>query len=434
MQVFEKLFRSIERSARYSWPKYVLSGVLGTIGFPLYYFFWHDLFPQPYENLPLRIFGAIVCFPLVFAEHWPLKLRRLLPFYWLGAILFAFPFFFTFMLLMNNGSEVWSMSVLAGILLMTLLVDWRNLILLLALGVSMAVVAWYFSSDSAFLPRAYAENLPVYLFALVGGTLLNFTREMIKQERLSAMLTTANNVAHELRTPLLGIKGAAIGINKHLPVLLNAYQLAKQHQLPVGNIRINQYDNMVSALQRLEQEVDYSNTIIDMLLLNSKQINFAQTSFTSCSMANCVRIALERYPFSSANQRNHVFFHESPDFNFNGSEIIMVHVLFNLIKNAMRAISMARKGDIEIFLESGRENNKLRVRDSGLGIPPDVLPHVFERFYSWSRENGALSGTGVGLAFCKTAVESFGGQITCESVFGEFTELILTFPLLEVAA
>jgi two-component system CAI-1 autoinducer sensor kinase/phosphatase CqsS len=433
MQSFAELSSSIERSARYSWPKYVIAGVLGSIGFPLYYFIWHDFFPQPYENLPLRIFGGILCFPLMLADRWPLNLRPFLPFYWQGTILFAFPFFFTFMLLMNNGSHVWSMSVVVGILLLTLLVDWRNLILLLVLGVSAAVLAWNFSSTTPFSPQEFAEDLPVYLFALVGGTVLNFTREMIKQERLSAMLTTANNVAHELRTPLLGIKGAVLGLNKYFPILLDAYQLAKQHQLPVGTIRAGQYDNMVTALQRLEQEVNYSNTIIDMLLLNSKEINFTQGSYTRCSMTACIKSALERYPFASTNQRNHVFFRDSPDFNFVGSEIMMVHVLFNLIKNAIRAISMAHKGDIEIWLKPGLESNKLYVRDSGLGIPPEVLPHVFERFYSWSLEKGALSGTGVGLAFCKTAVESFGGRITCESVFGEYTELALTFPV-EVAS
>lgn len=428
IQLFGKLLRSIERSARYSWPKYILSGVLGGIGFPLYYIIWHDIFPQSYENLPLRIVGTILCLPLIFAERWPAKLRPFLPLYWFGAILFSFPFFFTFMLLMNNGSQVWSMSVLSAILLMTLLVDWRNLLRLLVLGVSIAVLAWYFSSDAPFHLQQYAEELPVYLFALLGGSLLNLTGEIIKQERLSAMLATANNVAHELRTPLLGIKSVALGLDKHLPILLHAYQLAKQHQLPVGTIRTSQIDNMSGALQRLEQEVDYSNIIIDMLLLNSKETNFANITYTSCSMKRCVQIALERYPFSSASQRNLVVFHDSQDFNFTGSEIMTVHVLFNLIKNAIRAVSSAHKGDIQIRLERGKESNTLRVRDTGLGIPPEILPHIFERFYSWSHVHGVLDGTGVGLAFCKTAVESCGGKITCDSVFGEYTELVLNFP------
>jgi signal transduction histidine kinase len=429
MRLFGELFRSIERSARYSWPRFVLLGAFGTIGFPLYYIVWHNLFPQSYENLPLRIFGTIICLPLVFAERWPLRARQFLPLYWFGAILFTFPFFFTFMLLMNNGSQVWSMSILVAIMLMTLLVDWRNLILLLVIGVGMAVLAWYFSSDSAFHLQDFAEDMPIYLFAIIGGTLLNFSAETIKQERLNAMLMTANNVAHELRTPLLGIKSVAHGLNKHLPVLLDAYQLAKLHQLPVGTLRASQYDNMTEALQRLEQEVDYSNTIIDMLLLNSKETNFAKSSYTPCSMTSCIQVALERYPFASVNQRNHVTFHDSLDFNFVGSEVLMTHVLFNLIKNATLAIARARKGDIEIWLESGKEINKLHVRDTGLGIPPEVLPHIFERFYSWSREKGAMDGTGVGLAFCKSAVESFGGRITCESVLGEYTELTLTFPV-----
>jgi signal transduction histidine kinase len=104
-----------------------------------------------------------------------------------------------------------------------------------------------------------------------------------------------------------------------------------------------------------------------------------------------------------------------------------VHVLFNLIKNALRHIAQAKKGEITMRIEAS-PRHRLIVRDSGGGIAPDVLPHIFERFYT-ADGNGGVLGTGIGLAFCRDVMTSFGGTIDCISVHGEFSQFELTFPL-----
>ena len=75
-------------------------------------------------------------------------------------------------------------------------------------------------------------------------------------------------------------------------------------------------------------------------------------------------------------------------------------------KNAFRAIARAHKGDIKIWLVRGDKFNELHFRDTGTGIPANVLPRIFQRFYSWSKDSNVEQGTGVGLAFCKTEIEA----------------------------
>jgi len=58
-----------------------------------------------------------------------------------------------------------------------------------------------------------------------------------------------------------------------------------------------------------------------------------------------------------------------------------------------------------------------------------VLPHIFTRFYTWSADRNQSTGTGIGLAFCRSVMESFGGTIDCKSQLGEYTEFTLAFPL-----
>ncbi len=430
-QFFGRLVRSVEQSVQYSTPKFVAIGALAVVGFPLYYWIWGRLFPQPYENLPLRLFGSVLFIPLMLAPYWPHHLRRFLAVYWYISITFALPFFFTFMLLKNHGSLAWLMSALVAIFLMILLLDWLNLIFMLLLGTTVAWLANWFTGGEFAVPIYLLENLPIFLFAVVAGGLVTFTREMVAQEKLGTMLTAASNIAHELRTPLLGIKSGAIGLKRYLPALIEGYNMARQQGLAVQKVRVGHFDSMLNVLDRIHLEVDRSNTVIDMLLMNATQTNLTQTRLGTCSMSQCIESALDRYPFVSDEERNLVTWNRSVDFNFLGSDALTIHLLFNFLKNALHAIARARKGAIDIWLVTHPSQNEMHFRDSGPGIPATVLPRVFTRFYSWSGSAESEVGTGVGLAFCKSVVECFGGSITCRSELNNFTEFVVVLPVLD---
>jgi len=108
---------------------------------------------------------------------------------------------------------------------------------------------------------------------------------------------------------------------------------------------------------------------------------------------------------------------------FTGNQLLTIHIIFNLLKNALYYIKSVGKGEIYIWLELGEEMNKLCFKDTAKGISSNELPHVFERFYS-----NTQGGSGIGLAFCKMTMEQFGGDIHCESVEGDYAEFVLSFP------
>ena len=69
------------------------------------------------------------------------------------------------------------------------------------------------------------------------------------------------------------------------------------------------------------------------------------------------------------------------------------------------------------------------MRDSGAGIPPDQLPHIFEKFYQADNQRAAsASGTGLGLAIAKEIVEAHRGTIHCDSTLGGGTTFTLLLP------
>ena len=410
--------------------RHLYFGLVAGFGYPLYYFVWQVLFPQHYETLGLRLVGSVIFIPIILSRLWPQPLKRFFPLYWYLSLVFALPFFFTYMLLMNDSSTVWLLSTLVALFVMILLLDWINLLVHITLGVACAVLTYHFVSGvSVTLTFESLEYVPIYMFAIVMGTIVNYTADKMRAERRAAMLATAGMVAHELRTPLLSMKSGASGLRHYLPDLLDAYRIAEENHMMEPSIRKPHLEAMVGVLDRIELEADRSNTVIDMLLYTVRGMGVEAAELASCRMSACVETALRRYPFSSEKERALVTkLDMKEDFSFTGSELLMVHVIFNLLKNAIRHIARAGKGAISMRLETGPEESRLVFRDTGPGIPPDVLPHIFARYYAWPKGRGIVETTGIGLSFCREVVEAFGGRIDCRSQHHQYTEFVIRFP------
>lgn len=423
---------SIERNTKYIEPRIMIISMIAAICFPLYYIIWYYVFPQPYENLWLRAFGSALFIPSIFVKYWPNWTKQYKSIYWYLATLYTLPFFFFFMLLKNNGSDVWWSSTMVATFLMLIWLDWLNVVIQSALGMLLAGWAYYLTTETPNVNIFTLEQVPIYLFAIVVGVATNYSAEMLRQERIRAMLATASNIAHELRTPLLGIKSGAAGLRQHLPALLDGYRLARSQGLAVDPIRLVHLKSIHGVLERIESEADHSNIIIDMLLMNIRINNTLTDNYSVCSIRKCVEMALGRFPFSSEKERRLVKWEQGMDFSFRGHELLTVHVMFNLIKNALYHIAKAGKGEVVIRLSKAPQGNMLIFRDTGAGVPPEILPHIFTRFYSWSSDAVNGPGAGIGLAFCRNVMNSFGGSISCKSRSKEYTEFILIFPSAEL--
>jgi signal transduction histidine kinase len=115
------------------------------------------------------------------------------------------------------------------------------------------------------------------------------------------------------------------------------------------------------------------------------------------------------------------------DFEFRGSDLLMTHVLFNLMKNGLRAIEARGSEDnnLTIRLKRGAAMNSVIVSDTGEGIPAEILSYVFIPFVSAQRPG---VGTGLGLSFCRMIVEGCGGTISCQSKPNAGTAFIIELP------
>jgi len=102
-------------------------------------------------------------------------------------------------------------------------------------------------------------------------------------------------------------------------------------------------------------------------------------------------------------------------------------VLVGLVDNAMRHTPQG--GWIRLMAREESTTARITVSDSGEGIPEDVLPHVFERFYRGEAARREGQGAGLGLAISKQVVERYGGQIYVRSAVGKGTTVVIVLPL-----
>jgi signal transduction histidine kinase len=417
----------VHKSQEEDYP-YFTYGLFQLISNPIYYILWFFVDEQSYENIWVRTLISLSCIPLVFFKRWHPNYKRFLPLYWYIVCLYTLPFFFTFMLLKNDLSYGWSLNSLTGVVLCILFLDIESLMILVPIGTFLGWLAHHITTPLPYYDFATIKTLMItYGSAFIFGGLFAQRARKTNREKIQTMKMLAGSIAHELRTPLSAIMMNSEALLRYMPYYQDAYLKATDANLLTKKLHHSEHTNFNKIPSSLQKLSGNAQTMINMLLTNLSEGN-DDNKEELCSMNQCIKEALTEYPFA-APEKTMVHWDDKDDFLFLGQKQIMKHVIFNLLKNSLYAIAAVGKGKIFINLvpsNSFETKNILVFTDTGSGIAAQHLPHIFERFYTKTRH-----GTGIGLAFCQTAIQGFGGKISCSSKFGENTTFTITLPILK---
>jgi len=197
MQQFKQKALDIVEHAE---PNLPIIGLFATIGYPLFYLVWKDLIPQPYENLTLRLILAVISLPWLFYRYLPKKAKSYFPVYFFTSLPVLLPFFFHFMLLKNEWSLAWTMSSMACLFILILIVyDWMLICTITLLGFALAYAAVFAIDGQVKYTYFLPEYIPTYLFALIGGIIANHRKQLAHQSRVSLLQSLSGSIAHEMR-------------------------------------------------------------------------------------------------------------------------------------------------------------------------------------------------------------------------------------------
>lgn len=239
----------------------------------------------------------------------------------------------------------------------------------------------------------------------IGNLVESFNQTL---ERLEALFTSQQrllaDVSHELRTPLTVIKGNVDLMRRMKSLdeesLTSIDQEAGRLTRLVGGLLLlaqAESGQMALALKKVELDLLLTEVFQEMMIL----------------AGNKVRVHL--------NEIDQVY--------VNGDRDRLKQVLINLVANAIQYTPQG--GEVFLSLEKIKDQARIICRDTGPGIPPEDLPHIFERFYraEKSRTRGKTTSFGLGLSIANWIVERHGGRIEVNSREGMGTTFAIWLPL-----
>lgn len=238
--------------------------------------------------------------------------------------------------------------------------------------------------------------------------------DTVKQaDRLSMLGTLAAGLAHEIKNPLGGIKGAAqlLAMELGADSPLKEYTIVMIREVERVNGIIEELMDLARPRQPQPGEVDLAQVLGDIVLFQKEAHRGKEIEF---------------------------FLNLDPSIPpLRGDENLLTRLFLNLVKNAAEAIEY--KGKIEILTKVASEYHLskpggrpvpfivIEIRDSGCGIPAADLDKIFTPFYTTKDR-----GSGLGLATCQKIVSEHGGLIKMDSTIGEGTTFTISLPFIRI--
>ncbi|PYS06968.1 MAG: two-component sensor histidine kinase, partial [Acidobacteria bacterium] len=216
------------------------------------------------------------------------------------------------------------------------------------------------------------------------------------------------DAAHEIRTPLAIIRGE----------LENAFQmpaLATELRETIG-----------SALEEVERLSRIVEQLLEMSRLEAGETLIERSRFDFTELA---KTTVDQMRLLAEEKSLNLRFNGSQPVEIEGDRLRLKQIVVNLVDNAIKYTTPGGSVSVSTFPVDGMA--VLEVSDTGIGIPADALPQVFDRFYRVDKARSRqLGGTGLGLAIVKSICTAYGGTVTVKSAEGKGAVFRVELPLI----
>ena len=249
----------------------------------------------------------------------------------------------------------------------------------------------------------------------------------------NTIMVFADAIAHNQRTPLTVMSSIASNFERILPILLQIYDDAKRlgsekTKLLKERDRLYITENIgINALHRavttMHENID-SNLQSLHVALKARTSTLSQEDLKPCNIDDNLKLIESNYAIKD-EEKSLIHIDRTYIFDYLGSTLLTDQIFTNLIQNSLYQIRKYQRGEIFVTAENDGEFNIVRFRDTAGGAPPEVIACLFDTHFTTK-----MDGNGVGLAYCKSTMNRFGGDISCHSVYGDYIEFVLSFPQL----
>jgi heavy metal sensor kinase len=297
----------------------------------------------------------------------------------------------------------------------------RSLVWLIPTGVLLAAILSWWMAGKALQPVAeLAEaareiavshldrRLPVrgtddeldHLAREFNETLARLEKAVEEMKQFTA------SISHELRTPLAVLRGEA-------EVALMEANSNEQYRRVLG-----------SQLEEFEKLTRMINQLLTLARAESGEVEIAHESVDLSAMTQSLAEQLQPV---AASKNVSLTWNCEHEVRVTGDASWIERIVLNLVDNAIKFTPSG--GHVKVLVSRDTKNAVLEVHDDGTGVPPEALPHIFERFYRAdpSRSN-QVDGAGLGLSLVKWAIDQHQGSVQVDSAPGHGTRVTVQFP------
>jgi heavy metal sensor kinase len=218
----------------------------------------------------------------------------------------------------------------------------------------------------------------------------------------------STDVSHELRTPITAIRG-------QLEVALFTAETPEQYR-----------ESIINAMEDIEK---LSSIVRALLLLSQAESGQVVLQKSPVDLGEVVRDLVDQFQIPAEEKDVRLTAEIEPCAPVEADHTQIERLLSNLLSNAVKYTPKA--GSVRVIVGPAREPGwtKISVEDTGVGIPAENLPHIFDRFYRVrNAQTNAIQGLGLGLSFVAWIVEAHGGRIDVASNDGEGTRFTVLLP------
>ncbi|MDR1068452.1 MAG: HAMP domain-containing histidine kinase [Clostridiales Family XIII bacterium] len=244
----------------------------------------------------------------------------------------------------------------------------------------------------------------------LGGFVKSIDTMALQLKKIETMRREfVSNVSHEIQSPLTSIRGYAAALtDEHLS------PEKRRDYLTVIRSESDRLSNLSENLLRLAA-LDAEAGVIKM---NAYRLDRQIRSVISA----CEPLWSEKHIDVTA---------DLTEITIQTDRELAEHMWTNLIGNAVKFTPDGGRVHISLLAQSG--NAICRIADTGIGITPEALPRIFDRFYKADESRSLFNGNGLGLAIVRKIAELLDGDVAAESEFGKGTAFTVTLPLLLVS-
>lgn len=253
-------------------------------------------------------------------------------------------------------------------------------------------------------------------------TIKNNQDILMERERLASLGQLIGGIAHNLKTPIMSISGAAEGLT----------DLVKEYDSSIDDPEVNSQDHhdiakdMSEWIVKIKEYTEYMSDIITAV--KGQAVTLSETENISFDIDELVKRVdiLMKHELKNALIYMNVQMNAPKNTKINGDINSLVQVINNMISNAIQAYNGKTEQNIDLILNKSDGNLIISVRDYGCGLPQKVQEKLFKEMITTKGKNG----TGLGLYMSYSTIKAhFNGNITFESKEGEGTTFSIILPL-----